>query len=125
MQKEAKEQEKLFNVCRYIKECEFMFHVPNGGSRNLLEAVNLKKQGVKPGVSDVILLLPKGKYHYLCIEIKCGKNKPTKEQKKFIEYVNSVGGCAVVCYGCNDAINVIKKYLKGDDLDERSREYIN
>ena len=36
-----------------------IFAVPNGGSRHVREAANLKRQGVKPGVSDVIVLIPK------------------------------------------------------------------
>ena len=38
---------------------KLIFAVPNGGSRHVREAANLKRQGVKPGVSDVIVLIPK------------------------------------------------------------------
>lgn len=34
----------------------FVFAVPNGGSRNIVEAVNLKKQGVVAGVPDLIVI---------------------------------------------------------------------
>lgn len=110
--RESKEQEQLFNVCRYIKECEFMFHVPNGGSRNLLEAINLKRQGVKAGVPDVCLPVSRGGYHGLFIELKVRKNKTTKPQSKYIDYLNSEGYLAVVCYGHLEALETIKNYLK-------------
>ncbi len=51
--------------------------VPNGGSRNFLEAVNLKKQGVVAGTSDLILLTPRGGFGCLCIEMKAEKGKQT------------------------------------------------
>ena len=58
-----------------------MFHIPNGGSRNKLEASNLKKQGVKAGVPDLFLPVGRGSYHGLFIELKSAKisrlkNKP-------------------------------------------------
>ena len=108
---EAIEQCKLFAVCRYIPECRYLFHIPNGGSRNFLEALNLKKQGVKAGVPDLFLPVPNKTYHGLFIEMKYGKNKPTEYQKEWIKYLNSVGYLAVVCYSAEEAINVIKKYI--------------
>ena len=37
-----------------------LFAVPNGGRRNKIEAANLKRQGVRAGVADLILLFQKG-----------------------------------------------------------------
>lgn len=51
---------------------KLIFAVPNGGSRHIREAANLKRQGVKPGVSDVIVLIPKKGFASLCIEFKRG-----------------------------------------------------
>ena len=108
---EAIEQSKLFVICRYIPECKYLFHVPNGGSRNAIEAKNLKRQGVKSGVPDLFLPLPNKTYHGLFIEMKYGKNKPTQNQKEWIKYLNYVGYLAVVCYSAEEAINIIKKYI--------------
>lgn len=47
-----------------------LFAVPNGGSRNKIEAKNMKCQGVKRGVADVILQIPKKGYASLCLEFK-------------------------------------------------------
>lgn len=111
--KEAIEQIKLFQICSFIPECKFMFAVPNGGSRNKIEAYNLKRQGLKSGVPDIILPVAKGNYHGLFIELKYGKNKTTDNQVKYIDYLNKNGYLAVVCYGCDQAFDTIKKYLKG------------
>lgn len=108
---EAKEQIKLFDICKYIKGCEYMFAIPNGGHRNYVEAINLKKQGTRSGVPDLMLPIPKGKYHGLFIEMKYGKNKPTQNQTEYINYLNSVGYLAVVCYSCEEAIKIINEYL--------------
>lgn len=109
---EADEQIMLFNWARYIPELKWMHHIPNGGSRNPVEAKNLKRQGTKSGVSDVFLPLSRGKYHGLYIEMKVGKNKPTERQKEFMEYAKKEGYAAHVCYGHNEAIKVIENYLR-------------
>jgi hypothetical protein len=101
----------IFNWARWKPELKWLFAIANGGSRHFLEAVHLKQQGVKKGVSDMFLPLPKGSYSGLFIELKVGKNKPTKEQKEFIEYANKVGYLAKVCYGHQEAISLIEKYL--------------
>ena len=66
---------------RYPKYKRLLFHVPNGGSRNAREAMNLKSQGVTPGVADLILLIPRHSFSSFCIEMKTGSNKQTAHQK--------------------------------------------
>ena len=113
---EAQEQQKVFDWARISEgrfpELKFMFHIPNGGSRNKAEAANLRRQGVKPGVPDIFLPAPRGSYHGLWIEMKVGKNKPTAYQNTYIDYLNGSGYRAVVCYGADEAIIVITEYLK-------------
>jgi len=50
----------------------FAFHCPNGGSRNVVEAVNLKRQGLKAGVPD-ILLCHRGRMVGLELKAKDGR----------------------------------------------------
>ena len=112
MKKEALEQSRLFQLWRYTNRHKFLFHIPNGGSRNKIEAHNLKLQGVKAGVPDLFYPLPNKKYHGLFIEMKYGNNKPTELQKEWIEYLNSVGYLAVVCYSADEAFDVLNKYFE-------------
>lgn len=109
---EAEEQKKIFEWASYIPELKWLHCIPNGGSRNIREAVNLKRQGVKKGIADMFLPIPKGKYHGLYIELKVGKNKLSVYQKEFLEYANKVGYLAIVCYGHEEAIKCITEYLK-------------
>jgi len=88
-----------------------MFAVPNGGSRNTIEAANLKRQGVLAGVSDLILMKPSGRYHGLCIEMKHGKNKLTRAQADWINAVNEQGYYATVCFSFEDFEDTINNYL--------------
>lgn len=121
-QYEADQQRKLFQWTTFIRakypEIDLMFHIPNGGSRNKLEAANLKKQGVKAGVPDLFLPVSRGGYHGLFIELKYGKNKPTEKQTEWLTNLNEQGYAVAVCYGCNEASEKILKYLKLGEINE-------
>lgn len=91
---------------------KLLFAVPNGGSRNKLEAINLKRQGVKPGVSDVILLIPKGGFASLCLEFKTKTGKQSDEQKEFQKQAEMCGSKYVIVRSVKDAIDEMKEYLK-------------
>ena len=117
---EANEQEALFDWARLMRgkypELDLLYHIPNGGSRNRLEAANLKHQGVKAGVPDLCLPVARGRYHGLYIEMKYGKNKTSEEQNKWLDALAWQGHAVAVCYGWEKAQQLIVKYLslKGD-----------
>lgn len=69
----------------------FVFAVPNGGSRNLREAVNLKAQGVLAGVSDLILLLPNRKVYFIELKNPNGKGRQSPAQREFEQNVRAMG----------------------------------
>lgn len=115
---EAQEQEALFLWAERAKgkmpELGLLFHIPNGGSRNLLEAAHLKAQGVKPGVPDICLPVPRGKFAALYIELKRRKRAEVSDyQRGWIMALNRVGNQAVVCCGWDEAREVLIEYLKG------------
>lgn len=70
------------------------------------------------GVSDIIGILPDGKF--LAIEVKVKPNKLTEYQKWFLEQIEKNNGIAVVAYDLTDVINVIKDYFsrEGQDYDK-------
>lgn len=112
---EATEQEIVIKWCEYNSqrhpELKLIYHVPNGGSRNQLEAANLKRQGVKAGVPDLNLPVALQGFHGLYIEMKFGKNKTTEKQKWWLEQLQQQGYKTAVCYGADEAIDTIKEYL--------------
>lgn len=57
-----------------------IFAVPNGGTRNIIEAKKLKATGTMPGVSDLIVVLDS---KVLFIELKTDLEKQSDAQKKF------------------------------------------
>ena len=99
-----------WNMNRY-PELKWLHHVPNGGSRNRLEAVKLKQMGVKAGVADLCLPYPKGIYCGLYIEMKFGNNRQQDTQKEFLADMAATGHFVATCYSAEEAVEVIEKYL--------------
>ena len=84
----------------------------NGGSRNLIEAVNLKRMGVSKGFPDIFVPLVSGNLSGFFVEMKRRSGgKATNEQKEWIDYLNENGYFAVVSYGCEEAINYFNYYI--------------
>lgn len=116
---EATEQEALIEWCGWKKgtfpELKLLFHIPNGGSRNKLEAANLKRQGVKAGVPDLCLPVARNGFHGLYIEMKYGRNTTTDSQEEWLEALKEQGYFTAVCYGAEEAEKVLLKYLTGKE----------
>lgn len=99
---EAEEQCKLMAWAEYCvwagvyPELALLFAIPNGGKRNAAEAAHLKRQGVKSGVPDLCLAVPRGQYHGLYIELKVGKNKPTDNQIGWLRLLKQHGYAVAV-----------------------------
>jgi hypothetical protein len=113
---ESEEQIALFQWAG-IMQARFpalalLHHIPNGGQRARTTAVRLKAEGVKAGVPDVSLPIPKGVYHGLYVEMKAGKNKPTAYQLWWLERLAANGYHTYTAYGWREAADVITRYLE-------------
>lgn len=73
----------------------------------------MKAEGTVSGVSDLILLVPRGRYHSLCIEMKQGKGSQTENQKEWQKAAESVGNKYIVVKSIESFINEVKAYLQG------------
>lgn len=114
---EAQEQTALFQWASMmegrIPELRLMHHVANGGTRNPIEAVHLKQQGVKAGIPDVFLPVARGRFHGLYIEMKRRKGgRVSLEQRAMIEALRGQGYRCEVCKGWEEARNTITEYMK-------------
>lgn len=88
------------------------FLYPTGGS-HFQYGRKLKRMGVKKGVFDLFLAIPKPicQFSGLWLELKTEQGKPTKEQLEFMKRMILRGYEAKIAYGFDDAKNVILNYL--------------
>ena len=94
-------------------ELALLHHIPNGGTRDPVEAAHLKRQGVRSGVPDLHLPVPRGGYASLYIEMKRPGGSLSQNQRWWLSRLEDEGNRAVVCYGWEEAVAEIEKYLKG------------
>lgn len=115
MKSEAQEQKALIQWTKFQEkkypELKLLFHIVNEGKRSPRYGAELKRQGLKSGVPDLFLPVPRGNSHGLFLEMKVGRNKCTDNQKKWIRALMEQGYEVKVVYSCEEAIQVIKKYL--------------
>lgn len=116
---EHQEQCALFEWAAWMEtvwpELSLMHAIPNGGKRDIRTAAMLKAEGVKPGVPDVCLPVPRGGKHGLYIEMKRRKGgSVSAEQLKWLDSLMRKGYECHVCRGCEEARAVILDYLKRD-----------
>ncbi|WMJ23475.1 VRR-NUC domain-containing protein [Paludicola sp. MB14-C6] len=115
---EGAEQQALFQwsvwMSHQYPELELLYHTPNEGKRSKSQGAKLVREGLKKGVPDIHLPVPSGRFVSLYIEMKRKGQAPTKDQLDWIEKLQLHGNAARVCYSCDEAIDVIMKYLKGE-----------
>ena len=96
-------------------ELGLLYAIPNGGKRAIKTAVALKKQGVKRGVPDMCLPVPRGGFNGLYIELKRVKGGTVSdEQREWIAALNTQGYKAIICHGAEEAIEQIRGYLDNE-----------
>lgn len=83
-----------------------IFSVPNGGSRNVVEAKKMKLTGLLSGVSDLILITPKGTLIFL--ELKIQKGIQSETQKDFETRVKALGYEYRICRSLEDFKEMLK-----------------
>lgn len=78
----------------------YAFAVPNGGNRSAVTGAILKREGVKAGVADIIVMRNPG----LCalIEVKTAKGSLSNSQKAFRDWCAANGFPYAVVRGIGD-----------------------
>lgn len=102
-------------------ELACVFAVPNAGKRSVGACRYYLAEGLRPGVPDIIGMIPKGKYHGFVIEMKVKPNKLTELQHGWLSRLDAQGYAVAVCYSADDAIAFTKAYLNGG-FDAGNRE---
>jgi len=107
--------------CDFIKwfrmqyPSELIFAIPNGGKRNMLEAVRLKRQGVIAGVPDLFIAKSNEKYNGLFIEMKSEKGKKSPNQIAISNTLEIKGYKVEFCNSLSNAIKQTKDYFNNSE----------
>lgn len=91
------------------------FAVPNENTRsdsNFITGAQRKAMGVYHGVSDTIMLIPRGGYHGLCIEYKDEHGRQSQFQVAWQAQVEAQGYRYCLCRSLAQFKEIIEEYLK-------------
>lgn len=95
-------------------DLRWMFAIPNGGLRNKVTASMLKAEGVKAGVPDIMLPVPKSCFAGLFVEMKKANATPSAVRPDQIDYLHELRKqryAAHVAFGWRQAVEIIESYL--------------
>lgn len=82
---------------RPIPELKLLFAIPNGGERNAIVAGKMKAEGVRAGVSDILLPVARRGYHGFFIEMKKPGGRESDKQIEFGADVTEQGYLYTCC----------------------------
>lgn len=92
----------------------FVIHIPNEGKRTKSYGKSLKDMGMRPGVADLFIAMPKHGYHGAWIELKSKNGRLTVTQRNFLVDMMSKNYFATYCLSIEDAIETIEWYCFND-----------
>ena len=108
------EHDICVSLCEYIAYkypdvWNVTFHIPNEGKRH--KNARVLHAGLKAGVPDYFIAMPRGDFAGMFLEIKTTKGKLSNNQKAWIKRFKDQGYCTAVGWGLEDAINKVERYL--------------
>ena len=91
-----------------------LFAIPNGGRRDKITGARLKAEGVRAGVPDMFLAVPRQNAPGLFLELKKQKGgRVSENQKTMHEALSQAGYPVCICRGWDAAKRAIEDYIGG------------
>jgi len=88
-----------------------LFAVPNGGRRDKVTGAKMKAEGVRAGVSDLILLKSNQQYGALLIEMKTRQGRQSEAQRQWQRLIVQDNYKYVICRSLDDFMREVMSYL--------------
>jgi hypothetical protein len=108
--------------CALVRWCDLqgppydlLYANPNGGHRRKSVAAKMKAEGVRAGVPDLTLPVPRGRFGALYLELKRPGKYPTAVQREMIGRLREAGNRVRVVRSVDEAMDAIHEYLNTED----------
>jgi hypothetical protein len=112
MKPEDIEQCKLFDWIRSKTDLKpYCYHIANERLCTPMQGRLLKRKGVRAGVLDTKIAIPRGSYHGMYHELKVKGKKPTVQQLEFMEDMSFQGYFCAWSIGFEESKKIIEWYL--------------
>ena len=107
-------------VCALRAAGFLVFSVPNGQRLNLRRAAIAKAEGLLSGVSDLVIVLPRGRVVFVELKAPNGKGRQSPAQKAFQEEVEQRRHVYMVWSGWPE----VQEFIDAFAPDEEHREAV-
>lgn len=94
-----------------LRRC--VIHIPNEGKRTSRYGKSLKDMGMRPGVSDLFIAMPRKGYSGAWIELKSKNGVVSDAQMQFKQDMHRHNYFTETCYSLKEAIELIEWYCFG------------
>jgi len=118
IEKKPTEADEQVRLVKHLRSAGLaVFAVPNGGSRNKIEALNLKRQGVSAGVPDLFVASrPPASPDCRGIFLEMKRTRPadskrhmlSPEQQAWHDVLRGCGYTVLTCYGAASALDALR-----------------
>jgi len=108
-------QHNVINYLRMQYPKVLWAHVPNEGRRSPFERFKFKHLGGQSGVPDLMIFTPNEKYNGLAIELKYKKNKPTENQKIWLDQLAENKWQSLWLNDYDLCVEAIDKYFNNEE----------
>ena len=95
-------------------ELKLLYAIPNGANVSGPNRIRLVAEGLKKGMPDLCLPVPRGNYGSLFLEVKTKTGTVKKEQKEIHKMLKDNRNCVRIVRDLFEAIDVIENYLALD-----------
>jgi len=99
-----------------------LFAVPNGARMQPWTVAKAKAEGLRAGVPDLVLPVPRHPYHGLFLEMKAPGKYPTSEQRWWRDALQAHAYCWQLCRSGSAGIDTLCTYLGIDRAGRRLQE---
>lgn len=89
-----------------------IYHIENERKCSQFAGKIRKQKGVRKGVPDVCVAVPRGEFHGMYVELKIKPNKLSPDQRAMMTLLHGQGYCVRVAWSGDELINLVKEYLK-------------
>jgi hypothetical protein len=91
-----------------------VIHIPNEGKRTSRYGKSLKDLGMRPGVADLFIGMPRHGYHGAWLELKSKNGTVSDMQREFLKDMSDQNYFSAICWSIEEAINTINWYCFND-----------
>jgi hypothetical protein len=91
----------------------WIYAIPNAGRRSKAEGARMRREGLRAGVVDICLPVPRGGFHGLYVECKIKPNQLTADQAAFLKAMEILGHYTSVWWTFDQAIAELGAYIRG------------